>query len=335
MSRQLLALATLTLAFSGSADAQALSCQHRTIPVAFRDAQDLPIHDISPTDLEAKLRGKPVRILSLKPDARPHRVVLALDASGSMGIAEYNTRSAWLLEPLLAANFYARVRDRSQLALITFNEQVNETAEFSPNNSSFEQILQKINDRNYPKTGVRGRTAFRDAIFHALRLFVHPSSADAVLVLTDGGGDNISKHNRSALLQSLEDSLVRLFFVLIPSEQHGYRNRLPEDSDPNDLSALARSTGGEILSVVQWQGQKVILTRNSESTLTTEETLQRLYQAIVQNQLLEVALPDAVGKREHFELRLTATARKRWKNAQLTYPDVLNSCSAETAANAN
>src|SRR5207245_4659660 len=132
MLRRLPATVVLIVASAGAALAQSQSCQHYAVPVAFRDAQDLPIHDISPTDLEAKLRGKPVRILSLTPDARPHRVVLALDASGSMGIAEYNTRSAWLLEPLLAANFYARVRDRSQLALITFNEQVNETAEFSP-----------------------------------------------------------------------------------------------------------------------------------------------------------------------------------------------------------
>ena len=335
MSRRLLALVVLTLASSCPANGQDSACRHRTIPVAFRDAQDLPIHDLSPADLEAKFHGRSVKILSLAADTRPHRVVLALDASGSMGIAEYNTRSAWLLEPLLAADFYATVRDRSHLALHTFNEQVNEIGEFSSDNSSFERVLQKINDRNYAKTSVKGRTAFRDAVLRALQLFDHPTSADSVLILTDGGGDNFSRQNRSALLQGLEDSSVRLFFILIPSEQHGYRNRFPQDSDLVDLSTLARSTGGEILSAAQWQGQKVILARNSNEKITTEEALRRLYQTIVQNQLLEIELPDPGGKRAQFELRLTASALKRWRNAQLTYPETLSGCGRETSANAD
>ena len=48
----------------------------RKVPVSFRDAQNLPLQNISVTDLEAKLHGKPVKILSLAPDPRPHRIVL-------------------------------------------------------------------------------------------------------------------------------------------------------------------------------------------------------------------------------------------------------------------
>jgi len=65
--------------------AEDLSCPRRTLPVALRDQQNVPMQNVSVSDLAAKVRGKPIKILSLAPDTRPHRLVLILDASGSMG----------------------------------------------------------------------------------------------------------------------------------------------------------------------------------------------------------------------------------------------------------
>src|SRR2546421_12953871 len=70
---------------TGAAGAQEAPCERRSIPVALRDNQNLPFQDISAAELEAKVRGKPVKILSFAPDPRPHRLVLLQDTSGSMG----------------------------------------------------------------------------------------------------------------------------------------------------------------------------------------------------------------------------------------------------------
>lgn len=72
----------------------------RKLPVYLRDAQNLPLQNVSISDLKAKLHGKPVKIVSLKPDPRPHRLVLVIDTSGSMGSLE--ERPLWNLELSLA-----------------------------------------------------------------------------------------------------------------------------------------------------------------------------------------------------------------------------------------
>src|SRR5262249_15251576 len=76
-------------------------CTTRRLPVSFRDAQNVPLQNVSVDDLEAKIHGKPAKILSLTPDPRPHRLVLIMDASASMGMSQGET-PLWTLELSLA-----------------------------------------------------------------------------------------------------------------------------------------------------------------------------------------------------------------------------------------
>ena len=84
---------------------QELPCTTRRLPVFFRDAQNLPLANVSISDLEAKVHGKPAKIVSLAPDPRPHRLVLILDSSGSMGSTESGP-ALWNLELSLARHFF-------------------------------------------------------------------------------------------------------------------------------------------------------------------------------------------------------------------------------------
>src|SRR5262249_31005846 len=108
-------------------------CTTRKLPVSFRDAQNLPLQDVSILDLEAKIRGKPVKILSLASDPRPHRLVLILDISGSMGSLAGES-SSWDLELPLARHFFEVNRQRSQIALLFFNDRVRDVIDFSRGN---------------------------------------------------------------------------------------------------------------------------------------------------------------------------------------------------------
>lgn len=315
---------------TGVAGAQEVSCQHRTLPVALRDKQNLPIQNISTTDLEAKVHGKPVKILSLTPDPRPHRLVLILDTSGSMDSISGESPPV-ALEFALARHLFAANHQRSQIALLTFNNDVTDVIDFAGGNSAVGDKLQEIaNDHNYLKGNVKGRTALRDAILQGLQLLDHPNSADALYVLSDGG-DNASKRSAADVKQRLAVTSVRLFAVLLRQES-GYRNRAPEElSGPDELSDIARKSGGEILSAAAWHGKQIALSADPEAKLKTQETLARLYETILRDSLLEIELPFPIAKNEPWELKLSDAARRQWKGAQITYPITLISCTSEVS----
>ena len=82
--RELLCASILVLNFARASYSQDESCQHRTVPLSVYDSEGLTIRGLTPSDFEAKYRGQPVKLLSIVPDDRPHRIVILLDASGSM-----------------------------------------------------------------------------------------------------------------------------------------------------------------------------------------------------------------------------------------------------------
>jgi Mg-chelatase subunit ChlD len=310
----------------GTLGAQDFSCPRRFLPVALRDNQNLPIENVLVADLEAKVHGKPIKMLSLAPDPRPHRLVLILDASGSMG-STAGESPLFALEFALARHFFEVNRQRSQIALLLFNNHVTEAIDFAQGNSAVGDKLQQISsDYNYAKANVKGRTALRDSILAGLQLLGHPSSADALYVLTDGG-DNASERSAAEVTQRLAVTSVRLFAVLLRQEG-GYHNRPPDESDPDELSQMARKSGGEILSAAAWHGKQMALSADSEAKLKSQETLARLYQTILGDKLLEIELPFPIAKNEQWELKLSDSARRQWKGTHITYPTTLVKCSS-------
>jgi hypothetical protein len=231
------------------------------------------------------------------------------------------------LEFALARHFFEVNRQRSQIALLLFNNHVTEAIDFAQGNSAVGDKLQQISsDHNYAKTNVKGRTALRDSILAGLQLLGHPSSADALYVLTDGG-DNASERSAVEVTQRLAVTSVRLFAVLLRQEG-GYHNRPPDESDPDELSKMARKSGGEILSAAAWHGKQMALSADSEAKLKSQETLTRLYQTILGDKLLEIELPFPIAKNEEWELRLSDSARRQWKGTHITYPTLLVKCSS-------
>src|SRR5215469_612561 len=303
-------------------------CTTRKLPVSFRDSQNLPLQNISITDLEAKLHGRPVKIVSLAPDPRPRRLVLILDTSGSIGSIE-GEPALWNLELSLAWHFFEANRERAKIAMLFFGDEVHDVTDFAQGNAAVGEKLRQVSeDSKYVKKQIKGRTALRDAIFQGIQLLDHPSSADAVYVMTDGG-DNSSHQSASELGRHLAVTSVRRFAVVLYPKL-GNRRQAPEEvSGPQELAEIAQRSGGEILTAAQWHGKNVALSANAESKVKSEETLERLYQAIVQNSLLEVELPFPSSKSERWELKLSSAARRQWKNAKITYPDTLVSCYAE------
>ncbi len=333
-----ISLATLAafLLWNIAAVSQEPPCTTRKLPVSFRDAQNLPLENVSVTDLEAKMHGKPMKIVSLTADSRPHRIVLVLDISASMGNIEVGT-ALWNLELTLARHFFDINRQRTQIALLFFNNRVTGVIDFAQGNSAVGEKLRHVAaDHDYIKTHIKGHTALRDAIFQAIQMLDHPCSADAVYVMTDGV-DNASHKSADELDRRLAVTSMRLFAILLQNKlRFQGPNSTPEELyNPGDeLSKIARKSGGEILTAAEWRGQHVALSANAEAKLKSEETMKRLYQAILQDNLLEIELPFPNSKNEHWELKLSEAARRKWKGAHITYPDTLISCDSEVAGSA-
>ncbi|HKV26627.1 MAG TPA: vWA domain-containing protein [Candidatus Acidoferrum sp.] len=328
--RSVLGLLGLTVIafFVRANDAQELPCTSRKMAVSFRDGQNLPLGNVSVADLEAKLHGKQVKLVSLAPDSRPHRIVLVIDNSGSMATEEGDP-ALWPLGISLATHFFQENRERAQIAILFFNSQVTDEVHFAQGNPAVGEKLQQVaQDPHYERSHIRGKTALRDAIFQATLLLDHPTSADAIYVLTDGG-DNASHESAAELDRRLAVTSVRVFAVLL-YRGPPYRDRTPEEeTGPRDLADMAHKTGGEILTAAEWRGKRVALSANADARVNSEEMLNRLYKTIFQDQLLEIELPSPIKLNERWELHFSKAARHQYKNSRIVYPDTLISCDAE------
>ena len=321
-------VAVLLASAAQPARSQEHPCTTRQVAVSFRDEHNLPLQGISTADLEAKVHGKPIKIVSVIADSRPHRLVLVLDTSGSMGSIE-GEPPLWALGMSLARHFFEVNRDKAQLAFLLFNNSVTDQVDFAQGNSAVGEKLRQLEENhNFLKTHIKGRTALRDAIFHAILMLDHPTSADAVYVLTDGG-DNASHNSAEELERRLAVTSVRIFAVLLYKDLP-YRNRTPEEEmGPQDLAAIAHKSGGDILTAAEWRGNRVALSANPDAKVKSEEMLNRLYQTILKDTILEIELPSAISSNAHWELTLSSDARRRWKGTRIIYPDTLVGCNAE------
>jgi hypothetical protein len=326
-SPAILASLLLSLYSASLASAQANSCSHRVLSVYVGDLQGSPITGLVPADFEAKVHGNPVKILSVAPDTRPHRLVLIVDVSHSMDSMGLGEPPRWRWEFALAQHFFDVNRQKAQIALLIFSRRANEVVDFSQGNPKVDQKLrQAAKGYDYLRKDPKATTRLHDAILQGLLLFDHPGSADAIYVLTDALDYVDITHAGPASIQRLVAAQVRLFAVLLQRESGPVGKTAEETLGPEELSQIARKSGGAILSTAEWHGNRVSLSANPDGKATSQETLTRLYQAILQDSMLEIEPPFPVEKSESFQLKLSNSARDQWKRARIMYPENLIGC---------
>lgn len=200
-----------------------------------------------------------------------------------------------------------------------------ETVRFSDGNTAVRNRLQAMATPDYAKS-VYGGSAIRDAIENAARLFDQPTSADAIYLVTDGY-DNLSKSDPGKLGHLLASSSVRLFVTIVSSwDNAGPR---PEVSAFDGLSTLAEDSGGYMLGQISWVGGKPKLDVRSDAAtnVSLSDSFSRYFRAITEDQALQIKLSAPINKPERLKLKLSDSARKRWKGAQVIYPNFLAGCS--------
>ena len=188
----------------------------------------------SRSKFRAKVHGHSAEILSAERDSGPRRIVIVLDASGSMG-------DFWRLETAAAEGLLGADQE-SSFALITFTNHVEKKIDFAQGRQRMSDGLKELEAPI--KEGLQGRTALRDALLAALDLLRPAQFGDAIVLVSDGG-DNASPVKDSRLTNALILSQVRLF-ALIKAAGVSSRGRTPEqDGGPQWVRTLVADTGGD------------------------------------------------------------------------------------------
>ncbi len=319
------ALALFCLISLSNAVAQEKDCSNYLIPLLVRTPEGEIIRNVSPSDLVLKFSGNVVPIDGLHNESRPRRIVILLDASGSMN--HEGSGLSWKQALAAAAHLGSLANGHAQLALLIFNEQVVEQIPFEQGNSRIiNRLAELASDANFERSKVHGKTAINDAIDNAFSLLGLPRTADSLYIVSDG--INTAGHTPSRELETkVLSSGVRVFSIILRPAQGWESHRRLEDvlGTGPDLLMLSRITGGASMSVDE---EETKLSFDVGKKLSSPALSGLFFAGMFDNELLQFTISGQIPKKRELKIELSATGKAHRKGAQFSYPNQLYVCSA-------
>ena len=162
---------------------------------------------LTAANFRVRVQGHPATVLNISNNISPRRIVLLLDASGSMLDSE---SALWKPALNIAKTLAQRLPPQDSVAFIAFASQVERRVDFT---SDPKPILQELDDlqpgaKVIPKN--MRKAALWDSVLEALRLFGSPRVGDSIYVITDGFDTN-SHSDGGEVEKALLAAGVRLF----------------------------------------------------------------------------------------------------------------------------
>jgi len=337
-SRHLVAWLALALLAAAPVRAQDNACRRQSLMASVIDAQGTPVPGLSRANFSARFRGKPVNITFAELDTHTRRIVILLDASGSM-LAERWKPALDAVEDVLT-----KVPARIPIALSVFSDKAESKISFSQGRAAIaaELVVLRGGRKALPK-GKR-QTALWDSVLDALEMFGTPHLGDIIYAITDGE-DKESRHGSRFVEQTLSYSGIRLFaFLDLVRPQGDVGIRLmdkpgPYTSQIGDLREAVQTTSGFLVHyggdrpAIDPRTDPDVLFAQQEATMKAErhlfprEALDALYRQMEVFYRLDVELPEAVDKPRDWDLKLEGSgeSKKVWN---LVYPRKLMPCAA-------
>jgi Mg-chelatase subunit ChlD len=310
-------IAFLAVSFgAGLLQAQTDPCVRRSVPVNVTDDRGRPVTGLTENSFSGSIRHQPVEIISVVPDGKARRVLVVLDASGSMT----DEKRIWHLYLAVGRNLITPVPEGTLVGLIVFSSKIEENIPPTTSKKSLQDELTRLDPgtRAFPK-GPR-RTALWDALETAASEFNQPQQGDAIYAITDGG-DNASKTSEKPLEEHLLNRGIRLFaFSVDPSA-----GPTPEETNgPASLMELTEATGGTAVRLPNYSPGGPPSLLSGAGKLTPEgELLMLQFRQIFSFQNIELHLPKVPNKTQDWNLKITGM---NTKNLTLTYPHKLAGC---------
>lgn len=285
------------------------NCQ-RTIVVNVRDRQGNFVPGLSASSFRAMIQGQPADILEAKPHHTPLRVVVMMDASGSMT----SSKQKWDLARQLTANMLAALPSATHVGMVVFAQEVVKTIDL---NHSPYQIIDQLKELNEPKRLVASKeshTALIDCLLKTFDLFGSPSTGDAIFVVSDGG-ENRSEASWGKAKRTLFARGARLFAIVLDD---AYLQSLEEQEGASYLRSTAEESGGV---TIYNHGPELL----SEKSLIAESNV--LYDEIWHYYELGLEVPRSLAKEGKLDLEVVDAAQKKAGNYRIMHPRRMSGCS--------
>ena len=310
---------SVSLCLVSSLRAQEPPCLQRTVVANVLTEAGQPVADVPASSFRGTFRGKPVRVLSATRDLGPRRVVVLLDASGSM----LDGGAKWPLARRAVGDILNALPAKNQITLLVFAAKVDAVVGFSEGRQAIADKIAALEAgrKAFPK-GSRN-TALLDAMLQGLSLLQPAQQGDVIYLISDGG-DNASRAEPDKLERELLATGVRLF-ALGFVDPSGNRSRTRDELIGSSLlHDFAEDTGGALLIL---EGYSFEGKREAELNLS----LRRLYSQMTEFYRLEVALAEPIDKPGRWKLKLVDDDGKEVKPWHPAYQSVLLPCNPPTA----
>ena len=307
---------------------QAASCLERAIPVSVASNDGSPAPELTISSLEGTYDKKPVTVKAVDVAEKPPRVILLIDASGSMQWRANTIGDA-------AKNILEGLPLRSAVGLVFFQSRIIPVA--LPTSDRQSLLLQVEALRNN-RQSFKGKTALRAAVLAGLKMLGTPALGDSLYLISDGG-DNQSRTHEDEMEHELEKSGVRLFALVLGGENI-VRIAPEEAAGPDLLKAATHNTGGTAIEAgmapprIDVSGasgalpsdMRVDFVKKVGTPTQLGQDLQGQIRQIVNFYQVKVDLPQIVDKPKELKLEIKGFSKSQERRLTLSYPNLVFPC---------
>lgn len=168
--------------------------------------------------------GRPQQIVHFAAEEAPLEIVVAMDVSGSMGIAMDDLKVA-------VRQFLAKLKPTDQVTLVAFNQEMFVLTQRETSPAARERAVDRL--------GAWGGTALYDVVVRSLELLSRQPGRRSLVVFTDGE-DQASQATLQVVDRAVKASDAALFMVALGRgrEQKNLRETLEALSEPSGGRAL-------------------------------------------------------------------------------------------------
>ena len=307
---------------------QAALCLERIIPVSVASSDGSAAPELTISSLEGTYDKRPLTVKAVNIAEKPPRVILLIDASGSMH---------WRANAIgdAAKRILESLPLQSAVGLVFFQSKIIPVA--LPTSDRQSLLLQVEALRNN-RQSFKGRTALRTAALAGLKMLGTPAPGDSLYLISDGG-DNQSKTHEDEMEQKLEKSGVRLFALVLGGGNMA--RRASEEVAGQDLmKAATRNTGGTAVeagitppridvsgaSVTQPSDMRVDFVNKDGTPTELGQALQGQIRQIVNFYRVNVDLPQIVDKPKQLKLEVKGFSKSQERGLTLSYPNLVFPC---------
>jgi hypothetical protein len=317
MVRAALLLCFSLLATPAALTAQSDVCTTRVFPVKVMTESGRIVWGLTTDNFELSGKHQHIKPTLVTPDATIGRLLLVLDASGSM----VNSRDSWEFYIRRAAALVQSLPSNMPVGFVAFGKTVEAQFPISTDRDALMTELENLSNRHNKLPGQAG-TALWDSLRNSLQLFGRIRVGDTIYVISDG----VDNTSQTSVSQFVRAALPARMFAMIPAGSVSGGPTSEERAGPNQLMRAVRFLGGTSV-ILRDTGtlfdrrdkiEREMLKSHDLPESLTNQTLQILF-----TYLVEFQLPNSGAKISDWKLELKGTAEK---NPMILYSDEGSVC---------